>query len=59
MSFNPDLRKQSHGIIPSRKSKRVFYPSLHFSISILLQNPYQNYVGIFLDAQITFEEHLK
>ena len=23
------------------------------------QSPYQNHLGIFLDAQLTFEEHLK
>ena len=35
------------------------HPSLHFNNSIVSQNPYQKHLGIFLDAWLTFEEHLK
>ena len=32
---------------------------LHFDNNIVSQTLYQKYLGIFLDAQFTFEEHLK
>ena len=35
------------------------HPSLRFNNSIVSQNPYQKHLGIFLDAWLTFEEHLK
>ena len=59
MSFNPDLSKQAQEIIFSRKTKIVSHPSLRFNNSIVSQSPYQKHLGIFLDAQLTFEEHLK
>ena len=58
MSFNSDPSKQAQEIIFSR-TKKISHPSLRFNNSIFLQNPYQNHLGIFLDAQLTFEEHLK
>ena len=58
MSFNPDPSKQAQEIISSRKTKKSSHPSLHFDNSIVLQTSYQKDLGIFLDAQVTFEEHL-
>ena len=59
MSFNPDLSKQAQEIIFSRKTKTISHPSLRFNNSIVSQSPYQKHLGIFVDAQLTFEEHLK
>ena len=59
MSVNPDSSKQAQKMIFSRKTKKVFYPSLRFSNSIFSQTPYQKHLGIFLDAWLTFEELLK
>ena len=59
MSFNPDPSKQVQEIIFSRKTKKISHPSLRFNNSIVSQSPYQKHLGIFLDAQLTFEEHLK
>ena len=59
MSFNPDPSKQAQEIIFSRKTKKISHPSLRFNNSIVSQSPYQKHLGIFLDAQLTFEEHLK
>ena len=47
MSFNPDPRN------------KIYHPSLRFDNSIVSQSPYQEHLGIFLDARLTFEEHLK
>ena len=59
MSFNPDSSKQAQEIIFSRKTKKISHPSLRFNNSIVSQTPYQKQLGIFLDARLTFEEHLK
>ena len=32
---------------------------LRFSNIIVSQSPYQKHLGLFLDAQLTFEQHLK
>ena len=58
MSFNPDPSKQAQEIIFSRKTKKNSHPSLHFNNSIVSQSPYQKHLGMFLDAQSTFEEYL-
>ena len=59
MSFNPDTSKQAQEIIFSRKTKKILHPLLHFNNSIVLQTPYQKHLGIFLNAWLIFEEHLK
>ena len=59
MSFNLDPSKQVREIIFSRKTKKIFHPLLRFNNSIVSQTPYQKHLGIFLDAQLTFEKHLK
>ena len=59
MSFNPDPSKQAQEIIFNRKTKKISHPSLNVNNSIVSQSPYQKHLGIFLDAQLTFEEHLK
>ena len=59
MSFNPDPSKQAQEIIFSIKTKKNYHPSLHFNNSIISQSSYQKHLGIFLDAQLTFQEHLK
>ena len=59
MSFNPAPSKQAQEIIFSRKTKKISHSSLCFNNGIVSQTPYQKHLGIFLDAQLTFEEHLK
>ena len=59
MSSNPDPSKQAQETIFSRKTKNICHPSLRFNNSIVSQSPYPKHLGIFLDARLTFEEHLK
>ena len=59
ISFNPDPSKQAQEIIFSGKTKKICHPSLRFNNSIVLQSPYQKHLGIFFDARLNFEEHLK
>ena len=46
-------------LIFGRKTKKTCHPSLRFNNSIVSQFPYQKHLGKFLDAWLTFEEHLK
>ena len=57
MSFNPYPRKQAQEIIFIRKIENISQPSLHFSNIIVSQSTYQEHLGIFLDARLTFKEH--
>ena len=59
MSFNPDSSKQAQEVIFSRKTKKISHSSLRFKNSIVSQTLYQKHLSIFLDAQLTFQEHLK
>ena len=59
MSFNPDPSKQVKKYIFSRKTKNICHPSLRLNNSIVSKIPYQKHLGIFLDARLTLEEHLK
>ena len=59
MSFNQDPSKQAQEIVFSRKTKKNSHPSLRFNNSIVSQSPYQKHLAIFIEAQLTFEEHLK
>ena len=52
---NPDLSKPTQEIALSKKNKKIFHPSLRFNNNIVSQTPYQKYLGIFLDARLTFE----
>ena len=46
-------------IIFNRKTKKMSHLLLRFNDSILSQTLYQKRVGIFPDARLIFEEHLK
>ena len=59
MSFNPDPRKQAQDIIFCRNTEKICHPLLRFNNSIISQSPYRKHFGIFLDARLNFEEHLK
>ena len=59
MSFDLYPSKQAKEIIFSRKTKKISHASLRFNNSIVSQTPYQKHLRIFLDARLTFEEHLK
>ena len=59
MSSNPVPSKQAEEIIFSRKTNKISHASLRFNNSIVLQSPYQKHLGIYLDAQLTYEEHFK
>ena len=59
MNFNPDPNKQAQEVIFSHKIQKSSQPSLNFSNNIVNQSLTQKHLGIFLDAKLDFQEHLK
>ena len=59
MNFNPDPFKQAQEVIFSRKIKRPNHPVLIFNKIPVNQTPYQKHLGMFLDDELNFGEHLK
>ena len=59
MSFNPDPSKQAQEVIFSRKIKKPSHPDLIFNNNQVIQTPYQNHLGMCLDNELNFGEHLK
>ena len=57
MSFNPNPSKQTQEVIFSRKLKNVSHPPLVFNNVNVSSCKSQKYLGILLDAKLTFEEH--
>ena len=58
MTFNPDRSKHAQEIIFSRKLKKAPHPPLLFNNNVSQVN-FQIHLGIILDVELTFEEHLK
>ena len=58
MSFNPDISKQAHEVIFSRKRSLVSHPSLTFNNIPVAQTSSQKHLGMHLDKKLDFEEHL-
>ena len=58
MSFNPDISKQAHEVVFSRKRSLVSHRSLTFNNIPVAQTSSQKHLGIHLDKKLNFEEHL-
>ena len=58
MTPNPNVNKQAQGVIFSRKIKSNIHSLLVFNNDIVSQANSQKHLGITLDFELTFEEHL-
>ena len=59
MDFNPDPTKQPHEVIFSRITKEVCHPPLVFNNTNVSQSSSQKHLGVILDSNLIFDEHLK
>ena len=59
MSYNPDPLKQAQEVIFSRRITETNDPKLIFNNNPVPQFVLQKHLGIFLDCNLNFEEHLK
>ena len=58
MSFTPDPSKQAQELIFSRKIQKTCHPSIYFNDKSVKQAPSQKHLGLILDTNLNFLEHL-
>ena len=59
MNFNPDPTKKAQELIFSCKVQTTNHPPLFFNENVVPQTTLQKHLGMFLDSQLNFSEHLK
>ena len=59
MSFNPDPNKQAQELIFSRELNKPNHPSLNFDNTVVIQSTNHKRLGMILDTNLDFQEHLK
>ena len=59
MNFNPDTTKQAQEVIFSCKVKKTVHPPVLFNNACVSRTSSQKYLGIILDNQLKFDNHLK
>ena len=59
MSFNLDPTKQAQKVIFSCKIKKLLHTPRNFNNKNVKQTAFQKYLGLILDSQLSFKEHLK
>ena len=60
MNFNPDpTTKQALELIFSRKGQMINHIHLFFNQNVVSQTSLQKHLGMFLDSELNFSEHLK
>ena len=59
MSFNQDPLKQAQEVIFSRKRNKPHHPDIIFNSNPVKKSSYQKQVGMFLDSNLNFNEHIK
>ena len=57
--FTSDQTKKPQEIIFSRELNKPVHPNLTFNNSHVSQTEYQKHIGLILDNQLSFNEHLK
>ena len=59
MSFNPDPNKQAQEVTFSGELNKPNHPSLNFDNTVVIQSTNHKHLGMILDTNLDFEEHLK
>ena len=59
MNFNPYPTKHTHEVIFSRKTKEICHPPLVFNNTSASKSSSQKHLGVTLDSELIFDEHLK
>ena len=58
LSFTPDPSKQAQGVIFLRNINKVYHPPLVLNNSSVQQMSTQKHLGIHLDEELTFKNHI-
>ena len=59
MSFNPDLNKQAHEVIFSRKLNKPARPKIVFNSATVVSADWQKHLGMYLGKALNFNLHIK
>ena len=57
MSFNPDVSKQAQQVIFSKRTQKLFHPTVLFNISVQ-RSTVQKHLGVYLDEKLNFNTHI-
>ena len=58
MMFNPDLTKQAHKVIFSRKTVKPFHPQVFFNEVPVERSVSQNHLDLYVDQKLDFSKHI-
>ena len=58
MLFNPDASKQAQEVVSSRKKNRSNHNDIYFNNMLLNRKNTQKHLGLYLDAKLSFSEHI-
>ena len=57
--FNPDIFKQAHEVVFSRKTDKVIHIPRTFNTIPAAQTSNQKHLGLYLDGKLNFNHHIK
>ena len=58
MSFNPDVSKQAQEVIFSKKTQKLFHPTVLFNNIPVQHSTFQKHLGVYLDEKPNFNTHI-
>ena len=59
MSFNPDLNKQVHKVIFSKKITKLSHPIIYFNNAPVSCVSFQKHLGVYPEEKLNFSYHVK
>ena len=59
MPFNTDISKQAQEVIFSKKNVNASHLILYFNRNLVIHSSYQKHVGVYLDKNLSFHQHIK
>ena len=58
MSFNPDVSKQAQEVIFSKRTQKLFHPTVLFNNIPEQHSTFQKHLGVYLDEKFNFNTHI-
>ena len=59
MPFSPDVSKQAHEVVFSKKQAKLVHPDPAFNNTPVHQTHCQKHLGVYLDMKLNFKIHIK
>ena len=58
MSFNPNVSKQAQEVIFSKKTQKIFHPTILFNNIPVQHSKVEKHLGVYLDEKLNFNTHI-